>query len=347
MNKIELSDRKQKILSAIVNSYVNNGEPVSSKSLCDLLPLELSPATIRNEMAELTELGFLEQPHTSAGRIPSYKGYRLYINKLMNKKHVSKKTQMMVDQYLGGKVDTPENLLNEASEILADITNFVVVSTALPPAKSTIRKIQVVKTGRYTAMLILTTSLGIVKNKIFRCSFEITQEVLNLFSMVLNERFSGVLISEVTPEFIQNVGVSLGKLSWIMTDVLMAVFATVKSVSKIDVHLGGQTNLLLIPEFKSQQALKIINFLRHTGYIEELLSQLENDTTVMIGRENPYEELTESSFITTRYSVNGKEFGSISIIGPTRMDYGSLIADVEYIASVVGNLLGNILGTDD
>lgn len=332
---------------AIVNSYVNTGEPVSSKSLCDILAIDLSPATLRNEMAELTELGLLEQPHTSAGRVPSYKGYRLYINKLMNKKNVSKRTRMMVDESLGGRVDTPEDLLNEASQILADITNLAVVSTTLPPAKTTIRRIQLVKTGKCTAMVVLTTSLGIVKNRIFRCSFEISEEILNLFYTVLNENFSGVFVSAITLDYIQKVSISLGKMSRLMTNALLAVFEISKSVSKMDVHLGGQTNLLFIPEFESQQALKIISFLKHTGYIEHLLSQLENDTTIMIGRENPYEELTESSFITTRYSVNGKEFGSIGIIGPTRMDYGSLIADVEYIASVVGNLLSNILRSDD
>ncbi|MDQ5983532.1 MAG: Heat-inducible transcription repressor HrcA [Eubacteriales bacterium SKADARSKE-1] len=334
-------------MSAIVNSYIKNGEPVSSKSLCDILEFELSPATLRNEMAELTELGLLEQPHTSAGRVPSYKGYRLYINKLMNKKNVSKKTRTLVDNSLRGKIDTPENLLNEASEILANITNFVVVSTTLPPGKTVIEKIQLVKTGKCTAMVVLTTSLGIVKNRIFRCNFEITQEILNLFYRVLNQVFSGVFVLSVTPEFIKKVLISLGEISWLMADALLAVLEITKSISKMDVHLGGQTNLLFIPEFQSQQALKIIKFLKHTGYIEDLLMQLENNTTVMIGRENPYEELIDSSFITTRYCVNGKEFGSIGIIGPTRMDYGSLIADVEYIAAVVGNLLSNILGFDD
>lgn len=345
MKIINLSNRKLKILYAIINNYIKTGEPISSKNLCDLLDFVVSPATVRNEMSELTDLGFLEQPHTSAARIPSCRGYRLYINHLMPKKHISDKNQLLIDNILNTnlKVFTPEEILCAASDALANISNFVVISTIFKSKTSTVKNIQLIKTSRSTIMLILTTSAGVVRSKIFKCDLEITQDLLNLLHNTLNQKFSGVSLTDITPGFIQSVAASLGEFYLLIPNALLATLEAVKDVLKNNVHICGQTNLLLLPEF-SFNALKIMQRLNCPDYTENLLSNFSpNTTTISIGKENLYEEFYNTSIIKTNLCFNNKIIGSIGIITPIRVDYSTLIANIEYVAASISRLLGNVL----
>lgn len=344
MNAINLSNRKLKILYAIISNYIKTGDPISSKNLRDLLDFPVSPATIRNEMSELTELGFLEQPHTSAARIPSRDGYKFYINELMPRRRIESRTQEMIDRNLNVnlKVVTPEEILVAAAETLAEISNLVAISTIYKPKTSTIKSIQLVKTGRLAAMLILTTSTGLVKTKMFKSDFEIKSDLLNILYKSLNEKFSGVPLNEVTPGFIQSVAASLGEIYLLVPNALLAAFEAVKDALKNNTYISGQTNLLLLPEV-SYNALEIMKLLNCSDFTDDLLSNLGRNTTISIGEENVYEELFNTSIIKTTLCFNGKIIGSIGMIAPIRVDYGNLIADIEYIASTISNLLGNIL----
>lgn len=344
---MELSDRKLKILSAVINNYIQYAEPVSSKILCDLLDFSVSSATIRNELAELTDLGFLEQPHTSAGRIPSYLGYRLYINRLMGKAYLSKKSKDYIESGLKLSKHDPELLLKNATQILANMTNFAVISTTLSTEKNFIRNVKLVQIGKFTAMIILTTSSGVIKNRLFRCEIPLTADILNTVNNFLSERFTGVLLAEITPAFIQTVAVSLGEMAFFMSDILNALFEVSKLAAKPDFHFDGQTNLLLIPEFNQQSAIKLMNFLKTYDDISDLFFSSDNSKTrVFIGKENPHEELSQSSIIVTKYIVNGEDYGSIGIVGPTRMNYASTIAKLEYTASLLGDMLNNIFNLE-
>ncbi len=341
---VELSERKLKILSAVIDSYVQSAEPVSSKFLCDLLSFSVSSATIRNELAELTELGFLEQPHTSAGRIPSNLGYRLYINKLMSRAHLSRKTKEYIDSELNLSVGDPDAILKNVTQLLANMTNFAVISTNISAQKNSVRNIQLVQISSHTAMIILTTASGVVKNRVFRCDFLLTADILQVINHVLNEKVVGVLLSEITPAFIQTVAASLGEMAFFMPDVLGALLDVAKQAAKIDFHFDGQTNLLLIPEFNQQAAIKLMDFFTYAEDISDLFLLPENNKTcVFIGNENQHEELAESSIIVTKYIVNGENYGALGIVGPTRMNYSSLIANLEYIASLLGNVLNKLL----
>lgn len=341
---MRLSDRKLKILTAVIDNYVQYAEPVSSKVLCNLMDHAVSSATIRNELAELTELGFLEQPHTSAGRVPSHLGYRLYINKLMTQTHLSKKAKDYIDSKLDIHTSDPEVLLRNVAHLLANLTNFAVISTNIATFKSCIRNIQLVQISSYTAMIIVTTSLGIIKKQVFRCEFLLTSEMLNEFNTILNKKFIGVLLSDITPAFIQTAAVSLGQVAFMMSDVLNALFEISKQASKIDFHFDGQTNLLLIPEFNQQSAIKLMNFFIYAENINDLFLFPENNKThVFIGQENPHKELNQSSIIITKYIVNDENYGALGIVGPTRMNYANLIANLEYISSLLGKVLNKIL----
>lgn len=344
---MELSDRKLKILSAVVNNYIQYAEPVSSKILCDLLDFSVSSATIRNELAELTELGLLEQPHTSAGRVPSGLGYRLYINKLMVHVYLSKKTKDYINSTLNLSAKDPDVLLKNAAHILASLTNFGVISTTISTQKSFVRHINLVQIEKFTAMIILTTSSGVIKSRLFRCEFLCTSELLSKFNSVLNEKFVGVLLADITPAFIQTIAVSLGELAFLMSDVLNALFEVSKLAAKPDFYFDGQTNLLQIPEFNQQSAIKLMNFFLYSEDISKLFLFPENNKTcVFIGAENLHEELNQSSVIVTKYVVNDENYGSLGVIGPTRMNYAGLIAKLEYTASLLGSMLNNVLNLE-
>lgn len=342
---MELSDRKLKILLAVINNYIQYAEPVSSKVLCDILDISISSATIRNELAELTELGLLEQPHTSSGRIPSHLGYRLYINKLMSKYYLSQKTKNYIDSALAN-IKEPEQLLKNASQLLASLTNFAVISTNICSDNKHIKNIKLIQIGNYTAMIILTTSSGIIKNRLFRCDFLLTSEILEKINNALNEKFKNVLLSEVTPAYIQTVAVSMREFAFFMSDALNALLEVSEVASKTDFYFNGQTNLLLIPEFDQESAIKLMNFFNYYDNINDLFLFSDRKTNVFIGRETHHEELNESSVIVTKYIVSGENYGAIGLVGPTRMNYNKMIASIEYIASCLGGILNNIINLE-
>ena len=341
---MDLSERKLKILSSIVDSYVKSGDPISSKLICSLLDTNVSSATVRNEMAELTEFGLLEQPHTSAGRVPTQLGYRIYVDELMQRKTISRKNRQLIDEVFAKKIDSPENILKKASQLLANITNFAVVTTKLSIDKNFIKSIQFLKVGENSAVLIILASSGTVKNRFFKCNFIVDFDVVELFNSVLNKNFIGVLLSEITSEYIVSVVKSLENTGLIMLDILNAVLETAKEIEKRDIYAEGQMNLLLTSEFSADSAMEVIKLLKQPNLIEGLF--LENNigrTNVFIGKETQLKELNNSSIIVTKYSVNGKNVGSIGIVGPTRMDYGDLIANLEYVANSIGCVFEDIL----
>lgn len=344
---MELSERKCKILAAIVNTYVETGEPVGSKALA--LDLGVSSATIRNEMADLVELGLLEQPHTSAGRVPSQRGYRLYIDRLMDRQSISQQEQRYLDGLLLSSAYDPERLLDGVSQALASLTKFAAVSTTPSGNTANIRGVQFVQTSRRTAMVILMTSAGTMKNCIFHCDFDVTPEILRVFFRVLNEKLVGLPVSSITPAFIQSLGASLGEMAMLMSSALMAVLDVAQDTMKTDVCLNGQMNLLFYPEFEQGNARRVMDFLERPQELARLLmenqsaKEIQNKLKVLIGKEAKRPELNNSSLIVARYAINGQDAGAIGIIGPTRMNYGKMIANIEYLSASVGRMLSELM----
>ena len=256
---MELSERKLKILAAIVNTYVETGEPVGSKLLA--LELGVSSATIRNEMANLVEMGYLQQPHTSAGRIPSQKGYRIYIDRLMPEAAITEEEQKYLDGMLMVNAYDPDKLLSCVSQLLANTSKFAAVSTMPSGGGAVIKGVQFVQTSRRTAMAILITSTGVMKTRVFRCDFDITAEMLRIFFRIFNEKFAGLPVSAVTPAFIQSVGVSLGEMAVLMSSALLAVLEVARDCMHAEINLKGETNLLFYPEFQLGNVRRIMDFL--------------------------------------------------------------------------------------
>ncbi len=340
---MDLGERKLKILKAVVETYVATGEPVGSKALCEALDFPVSSATIRNEMAELAEMGLLEQPHTSAGRVPSHLGYRLYINRLMQPKPVPEEEQRYIDSILTAAADDPERLLEEASQMLARLTKMAAVSTSPTDEDATVRNIEFVQTGRRSGMVMLMTSFGMIKTRAFRCDYDLTPDILRVFYRLVNQKLRGLPLASITPAYIQSMAVTLGDMAMLLPAVLMAVLEAAKDALAADVRLEGETNLLFFPESELMSTRRVIEFLNHRKELAQLLLHQGGSVRVLIGRENERPELMDSSVVVARYSLAGNEAGAIGVIGPTRMDYARMITSLEYLARSVGTLLSEIL----
>ena len=244
---MELSARKEKILAAVVDAYVATGEPVGSKGIA--AQLGVSSATIRNEMAELSLLGLLEQPHTSAGRVPSQRGYRLYVDHLMEPAPMPVQEKRLMDSMLMTNVGDPERLLLSATQALAGVTKFAAVSTTPSGGTAYIRAVQFVQTSRRTAMVLLMSSAGTMKNRVFHCDFDLNPEMLRVFFRLLNEKLVNKPVADITPAFIQSLAVSFGDMSMLMSSALMAVLDVARDTRETNVFQSGQMNLLFYPEY--------------------------------------------------------------------------------------------------
>lgn len=325
-----------------MEQYVSNGEPVGSKSVCEDLDMLFSSATIRNEMAKLVENGYLTQPHVSAGRVPSHQGYRLYINRLMPKKLLSLQEIDDINSVLKLNLADPEQLLDSAAKILSAVTNCIAIVTTPPADESRVRDIQFVLIGRRSAMLVLMTSDGRVKNKLFRCKYDLNADILHMFTEILNSKFRGERLKDITPEFVSILVDNDRELAFLLLPVIDVLIQTAKEAQEIEVKIHGQKNLLQISEISAEDVVNVFSFLEEKGNIVKLLTLSDYGIKFVVGNENSYIQLKNSSVISTHYNVGGK-FGTIGIIGPTRMDYSNVSAQLQYVASVVGVMLGRAL----
>lgn len=339
---MELSSRQQKILAAVVEHYISTGEPAGSKMLCDSLDFTVSPATVRNEMSELAERGLLLQPHTSAGRIPSQKGYRVYVDRLMKRRPLSPEERRTIDSLLLSNAYDPQKLLEGVSRLLAGMTRFAAASTFPGGQGAAVRAVQFVQTSRRTAMAILITSAGTMKTRVFRCDYDVTPDILRVFFRTVNERLAGRPVEEITPALIQSLAASLGEMAILMSSALMAVLDAAQEALETDVCLNGQMNLLFCPEFEGSGARRVIDFLSREEELTRLILQ-STGTKVLIGRETKRSELAESSVVACRYAISGRDAGAIAVIGPTRMNYAKLVSGMEYLADAVGRMLTELL----
>ena len=341
---MELSERKRKILAAAVDLYVAAGEPVGSRAICETLDFNVSSATVRNELNDLCRLGLLEQPHTSAGRVPSQKGYRVYIDSLMKKHPITGEEKRYIDSLLLPSAYDPDKLLDGVARVLAGLTRYAAVSTTPSGESAVVRAIQFVQTSRRTAMVVLMTSAGTMKSRVFHCDFDITPEILRVFFRVLNEKLAGKPVRSITPAYIQSLAAQLGEMAMLMSSALMAVADVAQDSVQSEVCLDGEINLLFYPEFAQGGIRRVFDFLsRPAELCRLLLQQQEEEIRVMIGDETNRPELADSSVVVSRYSVGGQDAGAIAIIGPMRMNYAKIISSIEYLSDSVGRMLTELM----
>ena len=342
---MELDKRKQKILAAVVEQYIATGEPIGSKALCKMLDISVSSATIRNEMSELVNLGYLMQPYTSAGRIPSQKGYRYYVDNLMNRHKLNDVERQRLESMLGYSFSDPEKLLEAAAAALADVTNCASISTTLADEAALVKKVEFVPVSRHVAIIVLLTSKGILKSKMCRTDTEINEELKMTFNNIIDKNFIGKPVSEITTVMIQTIVASLGEKAFTMTPLLISVSELSQEASESDILLEGQTNLLTRDEYEGN-VNELLNFLGRREQLANLISSQKKSLHVLIGQENHYRAMANSSMILGQFDIQGHKGGTLGIIGPVRIDYAKLIPNIEYLSALVGRLLSEVLGDE-
>lgn len=337
---MELTTRKEKVLSSIIGAYIRTGEPVGSKGIA--AELGVSSATVRNEMADLISLGLLEQPHTSAGRVPSQAGYRLFVDRLMKPATLTEQEKKGIDSRLYAGAYDPEKLLTAAARLLAEVTRCAAVATIPSGRDARVKALQFVQTSRRTAMVIMISSAGTMKTRVFRCDFDLSSEIMRIFFRVINEKLVNRPVAEITPALTQSLAVAMGDMSMLMPAPLMAVYEVAQDTMHTVLCTAGQLNLLLYPELAG--SVRGVNqLLERPQEVAALLQRAGEDTRVMIGRETGRVELSSASLLTARYRVDGEAAGYLAVVGPTRMDYPRYTACIGYVAQSIGQMLAVLM----
>lgn len=338
-----LPPRRQKILAAIIEQYIETGEPVGSKALLQNAGLNVSSATIRNEMAELTSLGFISQPHTSAGRVPTQYGYRYYVDNLMQPAELGENDRRRIEAGVDYRSGDPELLLETANEALVNLTNFAAISTTPSDENAYIRNIEMVPISPKQAMVVLLTSTGILKSKPCRTDVEIDANLRKTFIDVVDQNFLGQPLSSITTVKIQTIVASLGMNALSMSPLLVTIADLVEAASVSEINLKGQSNLLGYKEY-DENAGQLLDFLHKEEPLGMLVSSAEGDSDIeiRIGSENRYKELENSSMIISKYKIGNNATGAIGIIGPTRMNYSKLIPSIKYLTDIISKVLSDV-----
>lgn len=336
-----LDDRKLKILQAIVEDYVLTGDPVGSRTVAKKYNLGMSPATIRNDMADLEELGFLQQPHTSAGRVPSDQGYREYVDRLMQTKNLSKIDSDRIKERLTSVLKDISHLVKLTSNVISQVTNYTTVAITPQLKKTSIKHLQFVPIDKTKILLVLVTSIGTVKNYIIKVSKEYGNDFLYLVSNVLNEKFEDFPLQNIDSAVWEDIE----KNSRIEKEVLVPIFETLKenvySEDSADVYLDGASHIFNFPEFSDlAKAKEFLEILDEPNFLIRLIGS-DNDgrINIRIGSENWVDEIKNCSLVTTSFWSGEKLVGTLGVIGPTRMDYAKVISCLEYLKREIPNIL--------
>ena len=335
-----LDERKFMILQAIIDDYILTVMPVGSRTISRKSGVGFSPATIRNEMSDLEELGYLAQPHTSAGRIPSNKAYRLYVDNLIRMEGLSEAIKSQIDGYMNHRKQQVEEMIRAAANVLADTTNYTSVIVAPQIQTMRLKRVQLVPVTDTTALMIVVTSAGIVKDAVIRIPEGITSEHLYRISEMLTEQLADHTLSEVRGIFAQMFR-DLSTHRRLLGGVMQAMEDELADDAPEDVIVGGATKMLEYPEYSDVE--KARNFLSIFESKDRLAGLLKRsggmEVTIRIGPENEIEELRDCSLVTATYRVGNHGKGTLGIIGPTRMDYRRVVNVMEYMGQVISNIL--------
>ena len=338
---IELTDRQHIILKAIIQNYLETGEPVGSRTLSKSTDLNLSSATIRNEMADLEDMGYIFQPHTSAGRIPSDKGYRLYVDMLM-----ADKEQELSDlkNVVLEKSDKVDKVLKQAARVLANNTNYATMISAPVNHKNTLKFIQLSQVDPEQIVAVIVMTGNVIKNKIIEVDEELGNETMLKLNMLLNTSLNGMSIEEINLGLIARLKEQAGIHSKVISDVLDAVADIIHVEDDMEIYTCGATNIFKYPELSDKQsAQEIISAFEEKQQLAELVTEtLSNEENtgiqVYIGDETPVKTMKDCSVVTATYELGEGMRGTIGIIGPKRMDYEHVMKTLQTLKNELDTL---------
>ena len=325
-----LDNRKKKVLQAIVEEYINTAEPVSSNSLTSNHGLNCSSATIRNEMADLEKSGYLDKTHTSSGRIPSEKGYRYYVDELLKEDDISLEEIKYISSKLETKVNEIEDLTKIAANTISEVTHYTTVSIGPKATSQIIEEIKFILLGTRMMMAIILTDTGMVKETIIKFDEDITQKQVETMNYMFNNKLKGQPIETIDRPLEEYL---YDEMIYSVNVIKPVIEQIKKALQDEQIYLEGANKSFDLPEFNSLEVAKnFINVLDTKELVSDMLnSGFADDIHVYIGEENQKEELKDFSVVTFKHKVNGKDVGTIGIIGPKRMDYSKVISVMKYI----------------
>ena len=337
---MELTERKKKVLRSVVDLYIRTAEPVGSKAVTELPDMKYSSATIRNEMADLTNLGYLEQPHTSAGRIPSAAGYRLYVDELMADYRLSMDETKSINESLEAKMQKVDKLVEKVAKLVSQATDLPAISMAARQGDATVKRFELIAAGAGSFILVVMLSNDEVVNKLIKLPLNVEESDLKILSALLNATMAEISLEEFTPALLDRVMRSAGAAASLVPVIVEFTTDTLRRQGNANMAVAGQMRLLSHPEYRNiDKAQRVIN-----GLDEDALANLPavmqnaNGTKVLVGPENVAEELKDTSVVMTKFDIGDGMQGMIGVVGPTRMDYAKVTARLSYFAESLSKM---------
>lgn len=340
---MSIDDRKIKILQAIINDYIRTGDPVGSRTIAKNYNLGIGSATIRNEMADLEDMGYLEQPHASAGRIPSSKGYRLYVDKLMDNQRITVEEDLKIKQYI---IDSAmlevDKIVKQTSSLLSELTKLTCVIESPSVKKSFVKSIQLIKIDDYNLVSVFLTDTGLIRNHIMELREGVPRiETLMRINQVINNRLVNLSIEEINLEVINNLKKDLGEYEEIFNAILPVLYETLNTTDSSEVFMDGTTNIFNYAEYNDiDKAKEILSLFNDKESLMDLFNPQEN-ITISIGDENYKQQAKDCSIISAEYSFRDRPIGKIGLIGPRRINYSKVITIMAEVIKELNNMLSN------
>ncbi len=342
-----LDERKLKVLYAIINSYINSAEPIGSRTISKTYDLGVSSATIRNEMSDLEDLGFLNKPHSSAGRVPSDKAYRLYVDEFLKKDPLSTNIikGLKIKEMLMNESGEIEDLIENSAKILSALTSYTSIVASPKMKSSRIKQIQLVSLDDLGIMMIIVCDTGTVKNSIFKADQPISNDQLNTISNYLNAKLKGKTIDDLILQLEEDIFSDMYDYKDLIENLIPIINSSIEDLVSVNLYSDGITQILNYPEFRDVEKVKsFISFVEDKNLIlDMLLDRSSQGIDIIIGSENDYAPIKDISIITATYTLAGRIIGKVGLIGPTRMDYLDLIDTVKVFSTSVSQLLESLV----
>ena len=337
---MEMTERKKKVLRSVVDLYILTAEPVGSKAITELPDMKYSSATVRNEMADLTAMGYLEQPHTSAGRIPSAAGYRLYVDELMADYRLSIDETKSINTAIEEKMQRVDKLVEKVAKLVSQATDLPAISMASRSGDATVKRFELIRAGAGSFILVVMLSNDEVVNKLIKLPLNVEENDLKLLSALLNATMTELSAEEFTAGLLERVMRSAGAAASLVPVIVEFTAETLRRSGSSNMVVAGHSRLLGLPEYRDvDKAQKVM-----TSLDEETLSNLPavmqnaNGTKVIVGPENISEELKDTSVVMTKFDIGDGLQGMIGVVGPTRMDYAKVTARLSYFAESLSKM---------
>jgi heat-inducible transcriptional repressor len=348
---VELSPRKMRLLQAIIDDYISTAVPVGSRTVSKKYMSEFSAATIRNEMSDLEEMGFLEQPHTSAGRIPSDLAYRVYVDRMLKVGDLTGDEAGAIRRYFNSRMEEMEQVVKGAARVLSDLTDYTSMVLSPQLDRTTVKRLQLVPVTRGTALVVLVTDAAVVKDTIIRVPDRMNSEDLHGISEALTHRFEGKSISEINVASMHEILHDMAEHKQFF-EMLTETLSRSADPQSNNVVFDGAYNIFHHPEYRNdmERAQSFLMALETKDKLQEMMTRSTRwEFTITIGRENEIDALRDMSVVTATYKLGDRPMGSLGVIGPTRMDYSRVVRLLNFISRSLGEIMSGMLsdGTTD